>query len=85
MASKPSTSNPVKIEMSLKAMDARPKGKINEFKYLDQNLKTVLIKSKSRVTLTLVSLMNWAILRIPSVLGNEEILCLPRLSNPQMP
>ena len=61
MASEPSTGNPVKIEMSLKVMDARPKGKINEFKSFDQNLKVVLIKSKSRVKLSLVSLMNWAI------------------------
>ena len=61
MASKPSTGNLVKIEMSLRVMDARPKGKINEFKPLDQNLRAVLIKSKSRVTLTLVSLMNWEI------------------------
>ena len=61
MASKPSTGNLVKIEMSLRVMDARLKGKINEFKPLDQNLRAVLIKSKSRVTLTLVSLMNWEI------------------------
>ena len=27
--------SPVKIEMSLKVVDARPKGKINEFKSLD--------------------------------------------------
>ena len=59
--SEPSTSNLVNIEMSLKVIDAGPKGKINEFKSLDQNLKAVLIKSKSRVMLTLVSLMNWAI------------------------
>ena len=61
MVSEPLTSNPVKIEISLKVMDVGLKGKINEFKFLDQNLKAVLIKSKSRVTLTLVSLMNWAI------------------------
>ena len=61
MVSEPLTSNPVKIEISLKVMDVGLKGKINEFKFLDQNLKGVLIKSKSRVTLTLVSLMNWAI------------------------
>ena len=42
-------------------MDAGPKGKINEFKSLDQNLKAILIKSKSRVMHTLVSLINWAI------------------------
>ena len=60
-AFEPSICNPVKIEMSLEVMNAGPKGKINEFKSLDQNLKVVLIKSKSRVTLTLVSLMNWAI------------------------
>ena len=59
--SKPSTGNPVKIETSLKVMDAGSKGKINELKFLYQNLKAVLIKSKSRVILTLVSLMNWVI------------------------
>ena len=57
----PSIGNPVKIEMSLKVMDAGSKGNINEFKSLNQNLKAVLIKSKSRVTLTFVSLMNWEI------------------------
>ena len=61
MASKPLKGNPIKIEMSLKVMDEGPKGKINEFKPLDQNLKAVLIKSKSRVTLALVTLMNRAI------------------------
>ena len=35
MVSKPSTGNPVKIEMSLKVMNAGLKGKINEFKSLD--------------------------------------------------
>ena len=59
--SKLSIGNLVKIEMSLKVMDMGSKGKINEFKSLDQNLKAVLIKSKFRVILTLVSLMNWAI------------------------
>ena len=59
--SKPSTGVPTKIETSLKVMDLWPKGKINEFKSLDQNLKAVLIKSKTKVMLTLVSLMNWAI------------------------
>ena len=49
--------------MSLMVMDAGPKGKKNEFKPLDQNLNAVLIKSKSRIMLTLVSLMNWAIPR----------------------
>ena len=63
MAFEPSTWNPVNIEMSLKVMDAGPKGKINEFKFLEQNLKVVLIKSKSRVTLNLVSLMNLAIIK----------------------
>ena len=63
MASEPSTSNLIRIEMSLMVMDVEPKGKRNEFKPLDQNLKVVLIKSKSRVTLTLVSSMNWAIPR----------------------
>ena len=58
MTSQPLTGNPVKIEMSLKVMDAGLKMKINEFNSLDQNLKAVLIKSKSRVMLTLVSLMN---------------------------
>ena len=58
MTFEPSTGNLVKIEMSLKVMDVGPKGKINEFKSLDQNLKAILIKSKSRVMLTLVSLMN---------------------------
>ena len=52
MAFEPSTSNPVRIEMSLMVMDEGPKGKRNEFKPLDQNLKAVLIKSKSTVTLT---------------------------------
>ena len=61
MAFEPSIGNPVKMEMSLKVMNAKPKGKTNEFKSLDQNLKVILIKSKSRVMLTLVSLMNWAI------------------------
>ena len=61
MVIEPSIDTVVKIEMSLKVMDAGPKGKLNEFKSLDQNLKAVLIKSKSRVTLTLVSLMNWDI------------------------
>ena len=61
MASEPSIGNPVKMEMSLKVMNAKPKGKTNELKSLDQNLKVILIKSKSRVMLTLVSLMNWAI------------------------
>ena len=54
----PSIGNPVKIEMFLKEMDAGSKWKMNEFKSLDQNLKVVLIKSKSRVMLTLASLMN---------------------------
>ena len=63
MASEPSTSNLVRIEMSLMVMNVEPKGKRNEFKPLDQNLRVVLIKSKSRVTLTLVSSMNWAIPR----------------------
>ena len=58
MVFEPSTCNPVKIEMFLKEMDAGPKWKMNEFTSLDQNLKVVLIKSKSRVMLTLVSLMN---------------------------
>ena len=61
MASKPSTGNLVKIVMSLMVMDKGAKGKRNEFKPLGQNLRVVLIKSKSRVTLTLVSVMNWAI------------------------
>ena len=58
MAYEPSTSNLVRIEMSLMVMDAGSKGKKNEFKPLDQNLKAVLIKFKSKVMLTLVSLMN---------------------------
>ena len=62
-ASKPSINNLVKIEMSLMVMDVGPKGKRSEFKPLDQNLRAILIKSKSRVTLTLVCLMNWAIPR----------------------
>ena len=61
VASKLSTGNPIKIEISLMVMDARPKWKRNEFKPLDQNFRPILIKSKSRVTLTMVSLMNWAI------------------------
>ena len=68
--------------MSLKVMDAGPKGKIIEFKSLDQNLKAVLIKSKSRVMLTLVRLMNWATPKDPSDPENEEIVYLPRLFNP---
>ena len=60
-AFEPSIGNPIKIEMSLKVMDVGLKRKINEFKSLDQNLKAVLIKSKSRVMLTLVSLVTWAI------------------------
>ena len=63
MTSKPSIGNPVRIEMSLMVMDAGPKWKKNEFKPLDQNLRAVLIKSKSKVMLTLVSLLNWAIPR----------------------
>ena len=35
MASEPSTGNPIKIEMSLRVMDARQKMKIIEFKPLD--------------------------------------------------
>ena len=60
-AFEPSTCNPIKIEMSLKVMDVGPKGKINEIKSLAPYLKAVLIKSKSRVMLTLESLMNRAI------------------------
>ena len=56
----PSTGNPVKIEMSLKVLDVELKGNINEFKSLNQ-IKVVFFKSKSRVILTLVSLMDWAI------------------------
>ena len=57
----PSTGNLIRIEISLMVMDVGSKGKRNEFNPLDQNLRAVLIKSKSRVTLTLVSLMNWEI------------------------
>ena len=58
MGSEPLTSNPVRIEMSFMVMDVGLKGKRNEFKHLNQNLRIVLIKSKARFTLTLVSLRN---------------------------
>ena len=78
MTFKASTSNPIRIEMSLMVVDVRPKGKRNEFKPLDRNLRAILIKSKSRVMLTLVSLMNWAIPKDPSVPRNERIACPPK-------
>ena len=63
MAFEPLTRNPIRMELSLMVIDARPNGKRNEFKPLEQNLKATFIKSKSKVTHTLVSLMNWEISR----------------------